>query len=105
MQRYATQNLPLSELEHRPFPSILDPYKPWIDSMLALAPLPASTLYDWLVDMGYPGKYRTVASYVQKVRTRDGDISAAHNTPKTHTMTISEKAEKEYRHVIRQKHK
>ena len=67
-KRYAEKNLPLDELEHRPFPSVLDPYKPTIQRGLALEPLPARTVWNRLLAMGCRCGYTIVNDYVKKAR-------------------------------------
>lgn len=51
-KRYVQLNQPLSDLEKRPFSSILDPYKKQIDLWLAVEKIYASTIYDCLVSKG-----------------------------------------------------
>lgn len=66
-KRYVEQNLPLSQLEHRPYTSILDPYEPMIRSMLADGPVFAKTIYRKLREAGYPGGYTIVNRRVQQI--------------------------------------
>ena len=65
-KRYAQLNLPLSELEQRPFTSILDPYKPKIDVWLSKEKIYASTIFDWLISEGCDCGYTLVNKYVQE---------------------------------------
>ena len=65
-KRYVQLNLPLSELEQRPFTSILDPYKPKIDVWLTKEKIYASTIYDWLIAEGCDCGYTIVNKYVQE---------------------------------------
>lgn len=68
-KRYVQLNLPLSDLEQRPFSSVLDPYKPQIDQWLSKEKIYASTIYDWLVSKGCNCGYTIVNKYVQdKIR-------------------------------------
>ncbi len=67
-KRYAEKNLPLDELEHRPFPSVLDPYKPTIERWLAAEPLAARTVWNRLLAMGCRCGYTIVNDYVKKAR-------------------------------------
>lgn len=71
-KRYVQLNLPLSELEQRPFTSILDPYKPQIDVWLTTEKIYASTIYDWLISEGCNCGYTIVNKYVQeKIREHE----------------------------------
>lgn len=67
-KRYAENNLPLDELEHRPFSSVLDPYKPAIHRWLAAEPLPARAVWNKLRAMGCLCGYTIVNDYVKKAR-------------------------------------
>lgn len=104
-KRYAQKNLPLSQLEQRPFSSILDPYKPFIDEVLSDAPVPAATIFNWIVEQGYTGKYRIVAEYVRNATsTLERDILTAGQTLRAATtssepLNIEMKSEKEFQHV------
>ena len=66
-KRYVEQNLPLSQLDHRPYASILDPYEPMIRSMLADGPVFAKTVYLKLREAGYPGGYTIVNRRVRQI--------------------------------------
>lgn len=65
-KRYVQLNLPLSDLEQRPFSSVLDPYKPQIDQWLSKEKTYASTIYDWLLSEGCNCGYTIVNKYVQE---------------------------------------
>lgn len=65
-KRYAQLNLPLSELEQRPFTSILDPYKLKINVWLSKEKIYASTIFDWLISEGCDCGYTLVNNYVQE---------------------------------------
>ncbi len=65
-KRYVQLNLPLSDLEKRPFSSVLDPYKKQIDLWLSVEKTYASTVYDWLVSQGCNCGYTIVNKYVQE---------------------------------------
>lgn len=69
-KRYVENNLPLSDLYHRPFSSILDPYKEQIDKWLLQGRIFSSVIYDWLSEEGFAGSYNIVNRYVQN-RIRD----------------------------------
>ena len=66
-KRYAINNLPLSELDHRTYPSILDPYEPIIRGMLEKQPIFARTIYKVLREHGYSGSYSLVNRRVQQI--------------------------------------
>ena len=66
-KRYAEGNLPLSELERRPFPSILDPYDPLIRAALQEKPVSAKAIYRLLREQGYQGGYTIVVRRVRRV--------------------------------------
>ena len=61
-KRYALNNLPLCELDHRTYPSILDPYEPIIRGMLEKQPVFARTIYKVLREHGYSGSYSLVVA-------------------------------------------
>ncbi|NLD46917.1 MAG: hypothetical protein GX660_06920 [Clostridiaceae bacterium] len=65
-KRYALNNLPLEDLEKRPFTSILDPYKEKIDKWLLYGPIFASTIHDRLIEQGCRCGYTIVNDYVKK---------------------------------------
>jgi hypothetical protein len=65
-KRYALNNLPLEELEKRPFVSVLDPYKKQIDIWLLNGPIFASTIFDRLTELGCQCGYTIVNDYVRK---------------------------------------
>ncbi|MDF2989389.1 MAG: Integrase catalytic region [Eubacterium sp.] len=65
-KRYVQLNLPLSNLEQRPFNSVLDPYKQQIDLWLSAEKIYASTVFDWLVSEGCTCGYTIVNKYVQE---------------------------------------
>ena len=49
-KRYAINNLPLEELDKRPFSSVLDPYKDQIDRWLLNGPIFSQTIHDRLIE-------------------------------------------------------
>ena len=65
-KRYVQLNLPLSDLEQKPFSSVLDSYKPQIDQWLSTEKTYASTIYDWLLSNGCKCGYTIVNKYVQE---------------------------------------
>lgn len=77
-KRYVIYNLPLCQLEKRPFTSILDPYDPLIRSMLAEHPLSAKAVFDAIKEQGYPGGYTMV---VRKVRDVIAEYEASGRYP------------------------
>ena len=66
-RRYVQNNLPLSEYEHRTYPSTLDPYKPLIRKWLENGPVFTTAIFDWLTEQGYKGSYGIVNRFVQSV--------------------------------------
>lgn len=66
-KRYVEKNLPLSELEHRTFSSILDPFEPVLRSLLASQPVYAKTIFQFLRENGYTGSYSLVNRRVQQI--------------------------------------
>jgi hypothetical protein len=68
-KRYALKNLPNEFLEQRPFPSVLDQYKPMINMWLENGKLPSTVIHDRLVEMGCVCGYTIVNDYVQKIIT------------------------------------
>lgn len=65
-KRYVLNNLPISELEHRGFASILDPYKPIIDEWIQSGQRKYKTLYEDLKSLGYTGSYHLMYRYARK---------------------------------------
>ena len=65
-KRYALNNLPLENLEQRPFSSVLDPYKSMIDQWLLNGRIFATIVHDRLVEEGCMCGYTIVNNYVQK---------------------------------------
>ena len=80
-KRYAEKNLPLDELEHRPFPSVLDPYKPTIQRWLMLEPLPSRTIWNRLLVMGCRCGYTIVNDYVKKAKQSIAAVPVSSNSP------------------------
>ncbi len=67
-KRYAEKNLPTDYLDHRPFPSILDPFKAQIDQWLADPALTATEVWHRLKRSGCRCGYTIVNDYVKKHR-------------------------------------
>ena len=67
-KRYAQNNFPIKHLEERPFSSVLDQYKPIIDSWLSGGKIPSTTIHDRLLELGCICGYTIVNDYVQKIR-------------------------------------
>jgi len=65
-KRYAENNLPLSELKKRSFPSVLDPYHDFIQMWMRKERLSAATIHRKLRKMGLTCSYETVNDYVRK---------------------------------------
>lgn len=65
-KRYAQNNLPLEDLEQRPFSSVLDPYKAMIDQWLLNGRIFATIIHDRLIEQGCECGYTIVNDYVQK---------------------------------------
>ena len=65
-KRYALNNLPLEDLEQRPFSSVLDPYKAMIDQWLLNGRIFATTIHDRLIEQGCLCGYTIVNNYVKK---------------------------------------
>ena len=89
-KRYAENNLPLSELEHRTYASILDPYEPVLRSMLAKGPVFAKTIYRTLKEKGYTGSYSLVNRRVQQI-IRENEAAGIYPPDSPRTRTFSEK--------------
>mgnify|MGYP002539812838 CR=1 FL=1 len=67
-KRYAEKNLPTDYLEHRPFPSVLDPFKSEIDQWLKETGLTATEVWNRLKKRGCQCGYTIVNDYVRKSR-------------------------------------
>ena len=67
-KRYAEKNLPIDCLEHRPFPSVLDPYKGMINAWLHSGPVKTTTVLAYLRKMGCRCGYTIVNDYIKKER-------------------------------------
>lgn len=65
-KRYALKNLPLEYLDHRPFTSVLDPYKSLIDHWLLNGRIFATIIHDRLNEQGCKCSYTIVNDYVNK---------------------------------------
>jgi len=65
-KRYALNNLPLEDLDSRPFTSVLDPYKHLIDQWLLNGRLFATLVHDRLKEQGCVCGYTIVNDYVRK---------------------------------------
>lgn len=65
-KRYVKNNLPLEELDKRPFSSVLDPYKAQIDCWLLNGPIFSRTIHDRLTECGCRCGYTIVNDYVRK---------------------------------------
>lgn len=64
-KRYVQLNLPLSELDHRAYISILDPFKPLIDSWILDGHQKYKPLYEMLKAKGYEGSYHLMYRYAR----------------------------------------
>ena len=90
-KRYAEQNLPLSQLEHRPYTSILDPYEPAIRNMLANGPVYAKTIYRKLREEGYSGGYTIVNRRVRQIIQENESAGLYQtNSPKAEKLSSEE---------------
>lgn len=103
-KRYVQQNLPLSELEQRPFSSVLDPYKPKIDAWLSQNKVYSTTIYDWLLSTGCRCGYTIVNNYVQKKirENEDKGIYSIYEKKVRHipeNKSITNKSKEEKNHV------
>lgn len=103
-KRYAEQNLPLSELEHRPFFSILDEYEPVIRLMLRDGPVFARTVYARLRELGYTGGYTIVNRRVQQIISENdslglypADARRTRNIPPA--LTLAQRIQEEKQHA------
>jgi len=65
-KRYVINNLPLEELDKRPFASVLDPYKSLIDNWLLNGPIFSRTIHDRLIECGCKCGYTIVNDYVRQ---------------------------------------
>ena len=66
-KRYALNNYPSEYLEQRPFPSVIDQYKPIINIWLRNGKLPSTVIHDRLLEIGCVCGYTIVNDYVQKI--------------------------------------
>lgn len=89
-KRYVEQNLPLSELEHRTYSSILDPYEPFIRDALASGPVFSMTIYKILREKGYKGGYTLVNRRVQQI-IRENEASGLYPPDSPRSRTIQNK--------------
>lgn len=64
-KRFVVNNLPLEELDKRPFSSVLDPYKDQIDLWLLNGPIFSRTIHDRLIECGCKCGYTIVNDYVR----------------------------------------
>ena len=89
-KRYVENNLPLSELEHRTYHSMLDPYEPFMRSILADGPVFAKTVYLTLREKGYQGGYSLVNRRVQQI-IRENEAAGIYPPDSPRTRSFSEK--------------
>jgi hypothetical protein len=107
-RRYVELNLPMSDLEQRPFTSVLDPYKGRIDSWLSKERCYASVIYEWLALEGCRCGYGIVNRYVQE-KIREYAKAGRYKEPgkKSRQLpgpaSITIKSEEEKSHVINRK--
>lgn len=80
-KRYVEINLPLEELEKRPFASVLDPYKEMIDRWLLNGPIFSRTIHDRLIECGCNCGYTIVNDYVRN-KINEYEKSGIYKTPK-----------------------
>ena len=66
-KRYSLKNLPTEHLQQRPFPSVLDEYKPTIHALLKTGNMPSTLIHDRLIEMGCRCGYTIVNDYVKKL--------------------------------------
>lgn len=66
-KRYVEGNLPLRNLEQRPYASMLDRYDPLIRAALAEKPVSAQAVYRMLQQEGYRGGYTIVIRRVRRI--------------------------------------
>lgn len=64
-KRYVINNLPLEELDQRPFSSVLDPYKDLINYWLLKGPIFSRIIHDRLIEYGCNCGYTIVNDYVR----------------------------------------
>lgn len=105
-KRYVELNLPLSELEKRPFSSILDPYKKYIDQQIRFYHCKSSDIHRWLKENGCTCSYSLVNRYVQKKileYEKYGSINDSNNNRKIDhketNLSIQRKIDEEKKHV------
>ena len=65
-KRYVINNLPLEELDKRPFSSVLDPYKDQIDRWLLNGSIFSRTIHDRLIECDCKCGYTIVNDYIRK---------------------------------------
>ena len=65
-KRHVINNLPLEELDKRPFSSVLDPYKDQIDRWLLNGSIFSRTIHDRLIECGCKCGYTIVNDYIRK---------------------------------------
>jgi len=76
-KRYSLNNLPTEHLQQRPFPSVLDDYKPAIQAWLKTGNMPSTLIHDRLLEMGCRCGYTIVNDYVQKLNQCDNTTQTA----------------------------
>ena len=104
-KRYAEQNLPLAQLDHRPYYSVLDEYEPVIRLMLRDGPVFARTVFARLRELGYTGGYTIVNRKVQQIIRENeslglypADTRRTHRAPAALPLTQRIKEEQQYAH-------
>ena len=104
-KRYALENLPTEQLEHRPYYSILDEYESVIRLMLCERPVFARTVYTRLRELGYKGGYTIVNRKVQQIISENEALGLypsgwkrSHLAPDARSLSERIKEEKRHAH-------
>lgn len=91
-KRYVQGNLPLEDLEHRPYTSILDDFEPLIRAALHEHPVSAKAIYRMLRAEGFQGGYTIVVRRVGQI-IEENELNGKYpqTTSRTRTRTLPTK--------------
>lgn len=105
-KRYMQGNLPLENLAHRPYASILDDFEPLIRATLHEHPVSAKAVYRMLRAEGFQGGYTIVARRVRQIIDENelsGKYPQTANLTRTRTLpnkeTLLHRIREEERHA------
>jgi transposase len=72
VRKYVTAQSTPAPMKRREHPSILDPFKEYIQQRITEYPLSAARIYREIVDKGFTGHYTIVKDYIRQIRPREG---------------------------------